>query len=104
LLRGHGHRVSCVDLAGAAGSLVDPGTVRSFDEYTAPLVDLLAALPDGEKVRMQLTHIWCAKLQLNACIDAVLFFCLLQYSFMHQLFELLFFRTTKDLHFEVDVS
>uniref|UniRef100_A0ACD5X0S7 Uncharacterized protein n=1 Tax=Avena sativa TaxID=4498 RepID=A0ACD5X0S7_AVESA len=50
LLRGSGHRVSCVDLAGAAGSRVDPGTVRSFDEYTAPLVDLLAALPDGEKV------------------------------------------------------
>lgn len=50
LLRGSGHRVSCVDLAGAAGSHVDPGTVRSFDEYTAPLVDLLAALPDGEKV------------------------------------------------------
>ncbi|KAM0832434.1 hypothetical protein ACQ4PT_064906 [Festuca glaucescens] len=49
LLRGHGHRVSCVDLAGAAGSRVDPGTVRSFDEYTAPLVDLLAALTDGEK-------------------------------------------------------
>jgi len=50
LLRGSGHRVSCVDLAGAAGSRVDPGTIRSFDEYTAPLVDLLAALPDGEKV------------------------------------------------------
>ncbi|KAM0825722.1 hypothetical protein ACQ4PT_069357 [Festuca glaucescens] len=51
LLRGHGHRVSCVDLAGAAGSRVDPGTVRSFDEYTAPLVDLLAALTDGENDR-----------------------------------------------------
>ncbi|KAM3293281.1 hypothetical protein ACQJBY_036696 [Aegilops geniculata] len=50
LLRGSGHRVSCVDLAGAAGSRVDPGSVRSFDEYTAPLVDLLSALPDGEKV------------------------------------------------------
>lgn len=50
LLRGSGHRVSCVDLAGAAGSRIDPGSVRSFDEYTAPLVDLLSALPDGEKV------------------------------------------------------
>ncbi|KAI4997309.1 hypothetical protein ZWY2020_052651 [Hordeum vulgare] len=50
LLRGSGHRVSCVDLAGAAGSRVDPDSVRSFDEYTAPLVDLLSALPEGEKV------------------------------------------------------
>lgn len=52
LLRGSGrHRVSCVDLAGAAGSLVDPDDVRSFDEYDAPLLDLMAALPDdGRKV------------------------------------------------------
>ncbi|VAI03798.1 unnamed protein product [Triticum turgidum subsp. durum] len=50
LFRGSGHRVSCVDLAGAAGSRVDPCSVRSFDEYTAPLVGLLSALPDGEKV------------------------------------------------------
>ncbi|KAM0877885.1 hypothetical protein ACQ4PT_023841 [Festuca glaucescens] len=57
LLRGHGHRVSCVDLAGAAGSRVDPGTVRSFDEYTAPLVDLLAALPDDEKGKPDLSEL-----------------------------------------------
>lgn len=52
LLRGSGrHRVSCVDLAGAAGSLVDPDDVRSFDGYDAPLLDLMAALPDdGRKV------------------------------------------------------
>ncbi|VAI03799.1 unnamed protein product [Triticum turgidum subsp. durum] len=52
LFRGSGHRVSCVDLAGAAGSRVDPCSVRSFDEYTAPLVGLLSALPDGEKVML----------------------------------------------------
>ena len=50
LLRGSGHRVSCIDLAGAAGSLVDPDDVRSFDEYDAPLMDFMAALPDGHKV------------------------------------------------------
>ncbi|XP_066339060.1 methylesterase 17-like [Miscanthus floridulus] len=50
LLRGAGHRVSCIDLAGAAGSLVDPDNVQSFDEYEAPLIDFVAALPDGHKV------------------------------------------------------
>ncbi|XP_062183234.1 methylesterase 17-like [Phragmites australis] len=50
LLQGSGHRVSCLDLAGAAGSRVDPNDVRSFDEYDAPLVDFMATLPDGDKV------------------------------------------------------
>ncbi|CAD6235155.1 unnamed protein product [Miscanthus lutarioriparius] len=50
LLRGSAHRVSCIDLTGAAGSLVDPDDVRSFDEYDAPLTDFMAALPDGHKV------------------------------------------------------
>ncbi|KAL6870598.1 hypothetical protein ACP4OV_014446 [Aristida adscensionis] len=50
LLQGSGHRVSCIDLAGAAGSLVDPNNVHSFDEYDAPLIDFMAALPDGDKV------------------------------------------------------
>nr|CAB3490742.1 unnamed protein product [Digitaria exilis] len=49
LLQATGHRVSCIDLAGAAGSLVDPDDVRSFDEYDAPLVEFMAALPDGHK-------------------------------------------------------
>uniref|UniRef100_A0A0E0MIY5 AB hydrolase-1 domain-containing protein n=1 Tax=Oryza punctata TaxID=4537 RepID=A0A0E0MIY5_ORYPU len=49
LLQDSGHRVSAVDLAGAAGSLVDPNDVRSFDDYNAPLLDLMAALPDGDK-------------------------------------------------------
>nr|CAB3490743.1 unnamed protein product [Digitaria exilis] len=47
LLQASGHRVSCVDLAGAAGSLVDSNDVTSFDQYDAPLVDFMAALPDG---------------------------------------------------------
>ena len=50
LLQGSGHRVSCIDLAGAAGSLVDPNNVRWFDEYDAPLIEFMAALPDGHKV------------------------------------------------------
>ena len=50
LLQGSGHRVSCIDLAGAAGSLVDPNNVRSFDEYDAPLIEFMAALPDAHKV------------------------------------------------------
>uniref|UniRef100_A0A0D9XWA7 AB hydrolase-1 domain-containing protein n=1 Tax=Leersia perrieri TaxID=77586 RepID=A0A0D9XWA7_9ORYZ len=40
LLQNSGHRVSTVDLAGAAGSLVDPNDVRSFDDYNAPLLNL----------------------------------------------------------------
>ena len=47
LLQGSGHRVSCIDLAGA---LVDPNNVRSFDEYDAPLIEFMAALPDAHKV------------------------------------------------------
>ncbi|VAI03801.1 unnamed protein product [Triticum turgidum subsp. durum] len=35
--------------AGHGACRVDPCSVRSFDEYTAPLVGLLSALPDGEK-------------------------------------------------------
>ncbi|XP_052139267.1 methylesterase 17-like [Oryza glaberrima] len=50
LLQDSGHRVSAVDLAGAAGSLVDPNDVRSFDDYNAPLLDLMASLPAGDKV------------------------------------------------------
>ncbi|KAF8648834.1 hypothetical protein HU200_064534 [Digitaria exilis] len=53
LLQATGHRVSCIDLAGAAGSLVDPDDVRSFDEYDAPLVEFMAALPDGHKLEQQ---------------------------------------------------
>jgi hypothetical protein len=63
LLRGSGHRVSCIDLAGAAGSLVDPDDVRSFDEYDAPLIDFMAAVPDGHKVSdevyMQIVITYC---------------------------------------------
>ena len=48
LLQGSGHRVSCIDLAGA---LVDPNNVRSFHDYDAPLLEFMAALPDAHKVR-----------------------------------------------------
>lgn len=41
LLRRSGYRVSCVDLAATTRS---SGVVASFEEYTAPLVDLMEAL------------------------------------------------------------
>ena len=44
LLQGSGHRVSCIDLAGA---LVDPNNVRSFHDYDAPLLEFMA---DAHKV------------------------------------------------------
>jgi pimeloyl-ACP methyl ester carboxylesterase len=50
-LRAAGYRVDTPDLA-ASG--VDPRPLReaapTFRDYTAPLLDLLAALPDGERV------------------------------------------------------
>jgi hypothetical protein len=72
LLRGSGHRVSCIDLAGAAGSLVDPDDVRSFDEYDAPLIDFMAAVPDGHKVSdevyMQIVITYCIRCGSLHCI------------------------------------
>ncbi|OAY84302.1 Methylesterase 17, partial [Ananas comosus] len=41
--------VSCIDLAGAGIDLTDPDTIRSFDDYNRPLLELLSALPDDEK-------------------------------------------------------
>ncbi|KAF8671303.1 hypothetical protein HU200_050013 [Digitaria exilis] len=70
-----GHRVSCVDLAGAAGSLVDSNDVTSFDQYDAPLVDFMAALPDGGHKDSTLASIllrpWPAALSTArfGCID-----------------------------------
>lgn len=50
LLEGSGYRVTCIDLAGGGVDPTDPNTVRSFEQYDKPLLDLISALPEGEKV------------------------------------------------------
>ncbi|CAM0874456.1 unnamed protein product [Alopecurus aequalis] len=50
LLEGSGHRVTCLDLAGGGVDPTDPNTVRSFEQYDKPLLDLISTLPEGEKV------------------------------------------------------
>jgi hypothetical protein len=50
LLEGSGYRVTCIDLAGGGVDPTDPNTVRSFEQYDKPLLDLVSTLPEGEKV------------------------------------------------------
>ncbi|XP_058110691.1 methylesterase 17 isoform X1 [Magnolia sinica] len=50
LLENSGHKVSCLDLAGAGIDRSDADAVLSFDDYDKPLVDFMSALPEGEKV------------------------------------------------------
>lgn len=50
LLDSSGHKVSCLDLAGAGISTKDPNSILSFDEYHQPLYDFMSALPLDEKV------------------------------------------------------
>ena len=52
LLEGSGYRVTCIDLAGGGVDPTDPNTIQSFTQYNKPLIDLLSALPEGEKVYM----------------------------------------------------
>ncbi|XXG63512.1 hypothetical protein AAC387_Pa05g1685 [Persea americana] len=50
LLSSAGHRVSAIDLAGCG---VDPARIEdlhTFDEHVAPLMAVLASIPEGEKV------------------------------------------------------
>ncbi|KAL4190017.1 hypothetical protein AMTRI_Chr08g209930 [Amborella trichopoda] len=50
LLKNSGFKVTAVDLGGAG---IDPGNSNSilqFDEYNKPLIDLLSAIPEDEKV------------------------------------------------------
>ncbi|KAL6613855.1 hypothetical protein ACP70R_036125 [Stipagrostis hirtigluma subsp. patula] len=49
-LRSAGHRVTALDMAACGASAVRVEEVRSFEEYSRPLLDALAAVPPGEKV------------------------------------------------------
>ncbi|KAK8951442.1 Methylesterase 3 [Platanthera zijinensis] len=51
MLRTQGYAAAAIDLAACgADPRRLPQDVSSFDEYTRPLMDLVAAVPDGEKV------------------------------------------------------
>ncbi|BAF29017.2 methylesterase 17 [Oryza sativa Japonica Group] len=50
LLESSGYQVTCIDLAGAGVDPTDPNTVRSFEQYDKPLLDLISAIPEDEKV------------------------------------------------------
>ncbi|XVF61892.1 hypothetical protein PTKIN_Ptkin08bG0171000 [Pterospermum kingtungense] len=45
-----GHRVTALDLAASGINMKPMQDVRSFHEYTKPLLELLASLPSNEKV------------------------------------------------------
>uniref|UniRef100_A0A0D9WFS7 AB hydrolase-1 domain-containing protein n=1 Tax=Leersia perrieri TaxID=77586 RepID=A0A0D9WFS7_9ORYZ len=49
-LRHAGHRVTALDMAAAGASPARVDEVRTFEEYSRPLLDALAALPPGERV------------------------------------------------------
>ncbi|KQK11395.1 probable esterase PIR7A [Brachypodium distachyon] len=48
-LESAGHRVDALDMAACGAHPARPGEVRSFEDYSRPLLDALAALPPGEK-------------------------------------------------------
>ncbi|KAL6906011.1 hypothetical protein ACP4OV_003612 [Aristida adscensionis] len=50
LLEGSGYHVTCVDLAAGGVNPTDPNTVQSFEQYNKPLIDLISAMPEDEKV------------------------------------------------------
>eukprot|EP01018_Ginkgo_biloba_P004362 Gb_12800 [translate_table: standard] len=50
LLHKAGHQVTAIDLAGAGRSTQNPNTILSFDDYNAPLIELLSILPASNKV------------------------------------------------------
>lgn len=50
LLETSGYSVTCVDLKGSGIEPSDPNSIGSFEEYNQPLVDLLASLPNHQKV------------------------------------------------------
>jgi pimeloyl-ACP methyl ester carboxylesterase len=49
ILRSAGHRVDALDMAACGASPGRAVEVGSFEEYSRPLLDALAALPTGEK-------------------------------------------------------
>ncbi|KAL6613859.1 hypothetical protein ACP70R_036129 [Stipagrostis hirtigluma subsp. patula] len=48
-LRSAGHRVTALDMAGCGARPGRGEEVASFEEYSRPLLDAMAALPEGEK-------------------------------------------------------
>lgn len=56
LLESSGYQVTCIDLAGAGVDPTDPNTVRSFEQYDKPLLDLISAIPEDEKVYLLCVH------------------------------------------------
>uniref|UniRef100_A0A0D9WFS8 AB hydrolase-1 domain-containing protein n=1 Tax=Leersia perrieri TaxID=77586 RepID=A0A0D9WFS8_9ORYZ len=48
-LRRAGHRVTALDMAAAGASPARVDEVRTFEEYSRPLLDALAALPPGDE-------------------------------------------------------
>lgn len=49
-LRRAGHRATALDMAGCGAHPARLADVRTFEEYTSPLLDAMAALPPGELV------------------------------------------------------
>lgn len=56
LLESSGYQVTCIDLAGAGVDPTDPNTVQSFEQYDKPLLDLISAIPEDEKVYLLCVH------------------------------------------------
>lgn len=50
ILESAGHRVTALDMAACGASPLRVEEARSFEDYSRPLLDALAALPPGEKV------------------------------------------------------
>ncbi|KAK9159332.1 hypothetical protein Scep_005906 [Stephania cephalantha] len=50
LLEKLGHKVSCPDLKSGGIDPTDPKTLKTFEDYNQPLIDLLYSLPLNEKV------------------------------------------------------
>lgn len=50
ILKSAGHRVTALDMAACGASPLRVEEARSFEDYSRPLLDALAALPPGEKV------------------------------------------------------
>ncbi|GJN16821.1 hypothetical protein PR202_gb03844 [Eleusine coracana subsp. coracana] len=50
ILESAGHRVTALDMAACGASPLRAEEVRSFDEYSRPLLDAVATAPPGEKV------------------------------------------------------
>jgi pimeloyl-ACP methyl ester carboxylesterase len=48
-LRRAGHRATAPDMAGSGAHPARAGEVRTFEEYSRPLLDAVAALPPGER-------------------------------------------------------